>query len=73
MRILVVNPNTSVAMTGKIGAAARTVAAPGTEIVVEGYQAKDKSNRAVGKYITFADGRRLFLGLSSAESDPDKK
>ena len=33
MRILVVNPNTSVAMTEKIGAAARTVAAPGTEIV----------------------------------------
>ena len=46
---------------------------PGTEIIVEGYQAKDKSNRAVGKNITFSDGRRLFLGLSSAESDPDKK
>ena len=45
----------------------------GTEIVVEGYQAKDKSNRAVGKNITFSDGRRLFLGLSSAESDPEKK
>ena len=46
---------------------------PGTEIVVEGYQAKDKSNRAVGKNITFTDGRRLFLGLSSLESEPDKK
>src|SRR5580692_11703759 len=33
MRILVVNPNTSVAMTEKIGTAARTVAAPGTEII----------------------------------------
>jgi allantoin racemase len=33
MRILVVNPNTSVAMTKKIGAAARAVAAPGTEII----------------------------------------
>jgi allantoin racemase len=33
MRILVVNPNTSVAMTDKIGAAARAVAAPGTEII----------------------------------------
>src|ERR1700733_5680697 len=33
MRILVVNPNTSVAMTEKIGAAARAVAAPGTEII----------------------------------------
>jgi allantoin racemase len=33
MRILIVNPNTSVAMTEKIGAAARAVAAPGTEII----------------------------------------
>ena len=46
---------------------------PGTEIVVEGYQAKDKSARAVGKNITFSDGRRLFLGLSATESEPDKK
>ena len=33
MRILVINPNTTAAMTEKIGAAARRVAAPGTEIV----------------------------------------
>jgi allantoin racemase len=33
MRILIVNPNTSVAMTEKIGAAARAVAASGTEII----------------------------------------
>ena len=33
MRILVVNPNTTTSMTAKIGAAARAVAAPGTEIV----------------------------------------
>jgi allantoin racemase len=33
VRILVVNPNTTASMTEKIGAAARTVAAPGTEIV----------------------------------------
>ena len=33
MRILVVNPNTSAAMTEKIGIAARAVAAPGTEII----------------------------------------
>jgi hypothetical protein len=46
---------------------------PGTEIVVEGYQAKDKSTRAVGKNITFTDGKRLFLGLSALESEPDKK
>jgi hypothetical protein len=46
---------------------------PGAEIMVEGYQAKDGSTRAVGKNVTFADGRRLFLGLSAVESDPGKK
>ena len=34
----------------------------GTVVVVDGYQAKDGSNRANGRDITFADGRKLFLG-----------
>src|SRR5271163_5019325 len=34
----------------------------GTEIVIEGYQAKDGTNRANGRDITFADGKRLFMG-----------
>jgi len=44
----------------------------GTEIVVEGYQAKDGSNRGVGKNLTYTDGRRLFLGGSApgAHGDP---
>ena len=33
----------------------------GTEIVVEGYRAKDGSNRANGRELTFPDGRTLFL------------
>lgn len=33
MRLLVVNPNTTASMTETIGAAARSVAAPGTEII----------------------------------------
>lgn len=33
MRILVVNPNTTVSMTEKIGATARVIASPGTEII----------------------------------------
>lgn len=37
---------------------------PGTEIVVDGYQAKDGSRRANGRDITFADGRKLFVGSS---------
>jgi Family of unknown function (DUF6152) len=37
----------------------------GTEILVEGYQAKDGENRAVGANLKFADGRRLFMGGSA--------
>jgi hypothetical protein len=40
----------------------------GTEIVVEGFQAKDGSNRANGSVITFTDGRKLFVG--NAAGDP---
>jgi hypothetical protein len=42
--------------------------AVGTEIVVDGYQAKDGSNRANGRDITFTDGRKLFLGASSSDA-----
>jgi hypothetical protein len=34
---------------------------PGMEIAVEGYQAKDGTNKGVGRSLTFADGRKLFL------------
>ena len=33
---------------------------PGTEILIEGYQAKDGANRANGRDITFKDGKKLF-------------
>jgi hypothetical protein len=42
----------------------------GTEIVVEGYQAKNGENRANGSNITFADGKRLFLGGSNPNELP---
>jgi len=42
----------------------------GTEITVEGYQAKDGSTRAVGRNITFANGKKFFLGLTEAEGAP---
>ena len=35
--------------------------APGTEIVIDGYRAKDGSRRANGRDLTLADGRTLFL------------
>ena len=42
----------------------------GSEIQVEGYQAKDGSTRAVGRNIIFANGKKFFLGLSEAEGAP---
>lgn len=38
---------------------------PGSEIIVEGFQAKDGANRGVGSNIVFKDGRKLFLGGSA--------
>lgn len=43
---------------------------PGTEIIVEGYRAKNGETRANGANITFKDGRRLFLGSSSGVDEP---
>ena len=40
---------------------------PGTEILVEGFQAKDGANRANGSIITFTDGRKLFVGSSAGD------
>ncbi|MEE2790357.1 MAG: DUF6152 family protein [Acidobacteriota bacterium] len=37
---------------------------PGTDVLVDGYQAKDGTNRANGRDITLADGTKLFLGSS---------
>jgi len=37
---------------------------PGTEIVVDGYQAKDGSHRCNGRDLKLPDGRTLFLGSS---------
>ena len=42
----------------------------GTEIVVEGYQAKNGDMRANGSNITFRDGKRLFLGGSNPDEQP---
>jgi hypothetical protein len=44
---------------------------PGTEIVVEGFQAKDLSNKAVGRNITLPSGKKLFLGGSAPGAGGD--
>jgi len=36
----------------------------GTEVVINGYQAKDGSHRANGRDVKLADGSKLFLGGS---------
>jgi Family of unknown function (DUF6152) len=46
---------------------------PGTEILVEGFQAKDGSNKANGSIITFTDGRKLFVGSSGDGEGPPKQ
>ena len=45
----------------------------GTEIVVDGYQSKDRSNRANGRDVTFADGKKLFMGSSGTGAPRDGK
>jgi hypothetical protein len=45
----------------------------GTDIIVDGYQSKDRSNRANGRDLTFADGRKLFMGSSGTGAPRDGK
>jgi hypothetical protein len=44
----------------------------GTFIIVDGYAAKSGDNRANGANITFQDGKRLFLGGSNPNEQPQK-
>ena len=43
----------------------------GMEIVVEGFRAKDGSNRANGRDVTLANGTKLFLGSSGTGAPTD--
>ena len=45
----------------------------GTEIIVDGYQAKDGSNKGNGRDLTFTDGRKLFMGSSGTGAPRDGK
>jgi hypothetical protein len=44
---------------------------PGTEIKVDGYQAKDGALRANGRNLTLSNGRALFLGSSGTGAPRD--
>ncbi|WP_423928994.1 DUF6152 family protein [Candidatus Palauibacter sp.] len=49
----------------------RDCLAPGTELIVDGYQAKDHSlKRANGRDVTFTDGTKFFMGSSGAGAPP---
>jgi hypothetical protein len=43
----------------------------GTEIVIDGFLARDGTNKANGRELTFTDGRRLFVGSSGTGAPED--
>jgi hypothetical protein len=43
--------------------------ATGQEIVVDGYQAKDGTNRANGRDVTLPDGRKLFIANNTGADE----
>ena len=45
----------------------------GTEVVVDGYRAKNGTNRANGRDVTFPDGKKLFMGSSGIGAPVDGK
>ena len=55
------SPNTLI----RLGVTKYTVKV-GTQLTIEGYQAKEASNKAVGRNFILPDGTRLFLSLSGA-------
>jgi hypothetical protein len=50
----------------------KTALPKGTEVIFEGFQAKDGSNRANGRDITFPDGKKLLIGSTGAEGPPEE-
>jgi hypothetical protein len=45
--------------------------APGTAIVVQGFRARDGSNRASGGDVTLPDGKKLFIGSTGTGAPGD--
>ena len=43
----------------------------GSKIIVDGYRAKDGAKRANGRDLTFADGKKLFMGSSGTGAPQD--
>ncbi len=49
----------------------RDTVKPGQMVVVDGYQSKDRSNRANGRDVTLPDGQKFFLGSSGTGAPYD--
>ena len=49
----------------------RDTVKPGQVIIVDGYQSKDRSNRANGRDITLPDGQKFFMGSSGTGAPYD--
>ncbi len=45
----------------------------GTELTIQGYQAKNGTFRANGSSVTFKDGKKLFVGGSNPDIPEDQK
>lgn len=45
---------------------------PGQVIIVDGYQSKDRSNRANGRDVTLPDGQKFFMGSSGTGAPYDQ-
>lgn len=43
----------------------------GTQVIIDGYQSKDLSNRGNGRQMTLADGQTLFMGSSGTGAPRD--
>jgi Family of unknown function (DUF6152) len=52
----------------RLGVTKNTLSA-GMELLIEGYLARDGTNKGVGRNFTLADGKRLFLGGSAPGGD----
>lgn len=49
----------------------KTSVMPGADVTVEGFRAKDGSNRANGRQVTLPDGKKLFIGSSGTGAPLD--
>jgi hypothetical protein len=45
--------------------------APGTAVVIQGFRARDGSNRASGGDVTLPDGKKLFIGSTGTGAPGD--